>query len=38
VHKALAPKDLVRVFEEGGGVVLPPWDPMVRGCVSEQEL
>lgn len=30
VPKALAPKDLVKVFEAGGATVLPPWDPMVR--------
>jgi bleomycin hydrolase len=30
VPKALAPKDLVKVFEKGEKVVLPPWDPMVR--------
>ncbi|KAG5643601.1 hypothetical protein DXG03_000609 [Asterophora parasitica] len=28
VPKALAPKDLVQVFESGEKVVLPPWDPM----------
>jgi bleomycin hydrolase len=36
VHKALTPKDLIRVFEEGEMVVLPPWDPMVCGYVSER--
>ena len=30
VPKALAPKDLVQVYEAGELVVLPPWDPMVR--------
>ncbi len=30
VPKALAPKELVKVFESGDRVVLPPWDPMVR--------
>jgi len=30
VPKALAPKDLVQVYESGNMVVLPPWDPMVR--------
>ena len=29
VPKALAPKELVKVFEDGEKVVLPPWDPMV---------
>jgi hypothetical protein len=29
VPKALAPKELVAVFESGERVVLPPWDPMV---------
>ena len=29
VPKALAPKELVKVFEGGEKVVLPPWDPMV---------
>ncbi|TFK44267.1 bleomycin hydrolase [Crucibulum laeve] len=28
VPKALAPKDLVDVYEKGEKVVLPPWDPM----------
>jgi len=28
VPKALAPKDLLQVFETGDVVVLPPWDPM----------
>ncbi|THH17329.1 hypothetical protein EW146_g3445 [Bondarzewia mesenterica] len=28
VHKALAPKDLVKVFEGDEKTVLPPWDPM----------
>ncbi|KAF8160655.1 peptidase C1B, bleomycin hydrolase [Crassisporium funariophilum] len=28
VPKALAPKDLVQVYESGDKVVLPPWDPM----------
>ncbi|KAF4620610.1 hypothetical protein D9613_000254 [Agrocybe pediades] len=28
VPKALAPKDLVAVFESGEKIVLPPWDPM----------
>ncbi|KAK7056376.1 bleomycin hydrolase [Paramarasmius palmivorus] len=28
VPKALAPKDLVEVFESGKPLVLPPWDPM----------
>ncbi|KAH9056567.1 peptidase C1B bleomycin hydrolase [Lactarius vividus] len=30
VPKALAPKELVKVFESGDRVVLPPWDPMGR--------
>jgi bleomycin hydrolase len=30
VPKALAPKELVKVYESGEKVVLPPWDPMVR--------
>ncbi|EGN99773.1 hypothetical protein SERLA73DRAFT_52978 [Serpula lacrymans var. lacrymans S7.3] len=30
VHKSLAPKELVKVIEDGHAVVLPPWDPMVR--------
>ena len=30
VPKALAPKELVQVFESGEMVVLPAWDPMVR--------
>ncbi|KAG5221347.1 bleomycin hydrolase [Salix suchowensis] len=29
VPKALAPKDLVKVYEDGNAIVLPPWDPMV---------
>ena len=29
VPKALAPKDLVEVYESGEVIVLPPWDPMV---------
>ena len=29
VPKALAPKELVKVYEKGEKVVLPPWDPMV---------
>ena len=29
IPKALAPKDLVKVFESGERTVLPPWDPMV---------
>ena len=29
VPKALAPKELVKVYESGEKVVLPPWDPMV---------
>ncbi|KAF9501980.1 peptidase C1B, bleomycin hydrolase [Pleurotus eryngii] len=28
VPKALAPKDLVKVYEDGNAIVLPPWDPM----------
>lgn len=28
VPKALAPKDLVKVFESGEKTVLAPWDPM----------
>ncbi|KAI6026256.1 peptidase C1B bleomycin hydrolase, partial [Pisolithus microcarpus] len=28
VHKSLAPKELVRVFESGEPTVLPAWDPM----------
>lgn len=30
VHKSLAPKDLVKVYEADDAVVLPAWDPMVR--------
>ena len=30
VPKALAPKELVQVYEAGELVVLPAWDPMVR--------
>lgn len=30
--KALAPKELVKVYESGEKVVLAPWDPMV--CAS----
>jgi hypothetical protein len=30
VSKALAPKELVKVYESNDKVVLPPWDPMVR--------
>ena len=30
VPKALAPRDLVEVYESGEAIVLPPWDPMVR--------
>ena len=30
IPKALAPKDLVKVFEGEERTVLPPWDPMVR--------
>ena len=29
VPKTLAPKELVKVYESGDRVVLPPWDPMV---------
>lgn len=29
VPKALAPKDLLKVYESDEKVVLPPWDPMV---------
>ena len=29
VPKSLAPKELVKVFESGEKIVLPPWDPMV---------
>lgn len=29
VPKVLAPRELVKVFEKGEKVVLPPWDPMV---------
>ena len=29
IPKALAPKELVKVFESRERVVLPPWDPMV---------
>ena len=29
VPKALAPRELVKVYEDGEKVVLPPWDPMV---------
>jgi bleomycin hydrolase len=30
VPKALAPRELVKVFEDGERIVLPLWDPMVR--------
>lgn len=30
VPKALAPRDLVAVYEAGEKIVLPAWDPMVR--------
>ena len=30
MHKSVAPKDLVKVYESGDAVVLPAWDPMVR--------
>lgn len=33
VPKALAPKDLVKVYEGGKAVVLPAWDPMVGQVV-----
>jgi bleomycin hydrolase len=33
IPKALAPKELVKVYESGEKVVLPAWDPMVRVCV-----
>jgi hypothetical protein len=29
VPKALAPRELVKVFDSGEAIVLPPWDPMV---------
>ena len=29
VPRALAPKELVKVFDQGEKTVLPPWDPMV---------
>ena len=29
IPKALAPKELVKVFESRERIVLPPWDPMV---------
>jgi hypothetical protein len=32
VPRALAAKELVRVFDSGEQVVLPPWNPMVRFC------
>ncbi|KAI0775763.1 peptidase C1B bleomycin hydrolase [Trametes elegans] len=34
VPKALAPKDLVRVYESGEKQVLPPWDPMVSASLE----
>jgi bleomycin hydrolase len=34
VPKALAPKELVKVYESGERVVLPPWDPMVRSFLG----
>lgn len=34
VPKALAPKDLVQVYESGEKIVLPAWDPMVRRLCS----
>ena len=30
VPKALAPRDLVQVYEADEKIVLPPWDPLVR--------
>ena len=33
VPKALAPKELVKVFESGEKTVLPLWDPMVRSAL-----
>lgn len=35
VPKALAPRELVKVYEAGEKVVLPPWDPMVSICSFE---
>ena len=35
VPKALAPKELVAVYEAGDPIVLPAWDPMVRGYVDD---
>ena len=32
--KALAPKDLVKIFEGAERTVLPAWDPMVRAPVQ----
>ncbi len=34
VPKTLAPKDLVKVFEQGEKAVLPPWDPMVSLLIT----
>ena len=34
IPKALAPKELVKVFEGAERTVLPPWDPMVSGRCS----
>lgn len=38
VPKALAPKDLLQVYEAGYWVVLPPWDPLVRRHVYQPFL
>ena len=34
IPKALAPKELVKVFESGEKIVLPSWDPMVSRPLS----
>ena len=36
VPKALAPKDLVEVYESGEFIVLPPWDPMVSNTLHSR--
>lgn len=35
IPKVLAPRELVKVYEEGEKVVLLPWDPMVRVFLSK---
>jgi hypothetical protein len=38
VPKALAPRDLVEVYESGEAIVFPPWDPMVWLCLDADYL